>query len=465
MIRSETYLQAKKQCALVDQLLDQSFPGSRIARFKKKIEACSQDQEASKVFNNACKKLQYITNDLGNSILHEAVLKGYKGLCRLFAAEGLQNSKNFEEETPLHLAIRINSTYAFSILVQSNSTLRAQNKFGETAVEIALSLDRFHFVKRLFKQVEGLDELMPKGRQLLFLKALWDKNDTKLLELVAKRFFTQPAIAPLYTLEYARDTRVEEREWILNPHAQADLLDFSITKDDWDVVLLHMLGSKAWRFLKIAPHLENGSLVESMYAVLLKSWRAFWQSKPFSPNHLFVEIDKAIGGALYGVSCTSLRNKIFEGRNPVIIASGWSEHSLTVVFMGSYLFLCNGGEHAEGQEYDITCYRIKRQSITAGLIRKVKRCENYKKEKSEKIIFKELPQALGGYFDAFSDSVHSSLQPASLNESICVAKNLRLAIRSILLAKNDSTVAFQLYHEYIQFARYSTLEQFLRQKK
>ncbi len=462
MIRSETYLQAKKRSYQVDQLLERSFPKSRVKRVGEQIEACAKDEEATRIFNKACKKLQNITNDLGNSILHEAVLKGYKDLCRLFAHQGLGRCKNYEEEIPLHLAIRVDSLFAFSILIQSDSSLLAENRFCQTAAEIALSLDRVQFLKRLFKRVDSLDALVPKSRQVLFLKALWNTEDAHVLRLVAKRFFARMPQIPTFVLEFSSLNREIESSWLLTPQMKADELQFSMSEREWDIVLYHFLGRRAESMIKDPSAMEDGSFVQSMYPVILWTWRAFWQSKQ-NAEALFIEIDKAIGSILYRSSSDIMKVKIKEGRSPVVIPSGWIDHSVSVVFFGSYLFLCNTGEKAESQEHNVTCYRINKDLITSSIIKRIKQSEGSKR-KGEQFLFVKLPQILNGSFDSFCNTMHQSLQPSDLKDPICVAKNLRLAIRSILLAKLTPRLALATYHEYVQFSRYSILEQYVNQK-
>ncbi len=468
---SANYARAKKESALVDQLLEQSFPRSHITKLEKRLEAYPTDQDPRSLFEKACRQLKELTNDVGNSILHEAVLQGHKSLCRLFVQHGFQYCKNNDEETPLHLTIRVNSVFAFSVLVAGEAGFLVENKAKQTPVELALKLKRLDYVRRLCKLVKSLDEIVPKERQYLFLSFLWETKDADLLSLVAKRFFSQACNGD-YVCDFSQKGPAASVAWILHPTKSASSLQLHLSQNEWDTTLMHLLQERAFLFAEDASHMHKGLWIREICVPLLWTWRSFWQTRAES-NPLFVQIDRAIGAVLVRPSIATYVRKIREGIEPVILESGWERHALTVVFINNLLFICNAGENEAIQKQALTVYKFKKCNITKNLVQRiVSYPRNAKASERSLFLFETLPKSLGAIQDSFCVTIHQDFQPCSHEYGICTAKSLRVAIRSILLAHapmkgegRDFKSALNLYRDYVQFARYLVLKEYLTSKK
>src|SRR5262245_26273992 len=115
---------------------------SRIVRLElKKSFACVNLYSRLLV---ACRKLHGVTNDKGNSVLHEAVCCRQRSLVHLLLDRGHNvNSQNMEGNTPLHLAMRIENKSIVQTLLKSAPNLLIENGCEETAADVALRYQHF----------------------------------------------------------------------------------------------------------------------------------------------------------------------------------------------------------------------------------------------------------------------------------------------------------------------------------
>lgn len=327
----ETYPKARSQSSLVYRLIDRSFPN---VPAKVQLKECQKVADPRPLLKACCEMLASLRNDLGNSLLHEAVLNKKISLCKLFLHRGYIDCQNDEGETALHAAIRIDNIAAFSLIVQHKPNLLLQNRAHETAVELALKLDKLHFVAPLLGH--RLDLLVPPSRQHTFLYNLWKTESKELIQRVAKQLLP-PISTAQFTWNFDKHNPSILLRWIQNYRMPASDLTFSNTSKNWGVMLHHFAGKVCFLFAKKRQYLEPGACEDDMQIATLWTWRHFWQNRAGN-NTFFIKIDQAIGRMVQEPSAKSLAALIKKGKTPVIVASGWREHSLTVVFIGS-LFL------------------------------------------------------------------------------------------------------------------------------
>ncbi len=374
-----------------------------------------------------------------------------------------------EDETQLHIAVRVDKPAIFERGLQKKPNLLDENKHSQTVCELALEVDQLDYVKALFSEVTKLSELVPQSRQHTFLTSLWQNSSVKLISHAALRYLPKIDKRP-YICDFNEKTIESLTFWLNVPDAKAHDLQFLLSKEDWDLLLFHFIGKKTFLFTEDSKHIRQGSYNHQMVVPLLWTWRTFWQNQPHK-SPLWLEIDNAIARVIRKPNLEILVQLIKEGKKPVILSSGWYGHSLTVVFFKNLLFLCNRGEYCSPQELDLTAYRIKKAMIRPNLVVEILKTEGEIKP-STLFFFRTLPQALQAKKDLFCKSLEENCQPAELDNEICLAANLRLAIRAILVSRAKKHLTswkfdtqIQAYKEYRVSARYSILQQYLRNKK
>lgn len=412
----------------------------------------------------------YAVHDDASERLHKALEARSKRNARLLLKGGCENSRNYENDTPLHVAIRLDWLYACTLILKKNPDLLLENSDGQTPVELAADLDHQHLVVKLLRYTTTLDELIPQERHFRFLGALWYHANSEAIALAAKRYLPK-AIYHGFVYDFSKKSLRACGLWIQNPKISAGLVKFAISSKKWELILYHFIGKKALLFVKDRQHLHHGSHAKPMHAIGLWTWRNFWQNHVALESTLFQAIDKAIGATIYSPPIASLTQKIQEGREPVIIPSGWIEHAVTVVFVGSLLFICNRGEKYAAQTHDLTVYRIANSAITVELVRKIisYRKSDYPIDEVGAFLYDTLPKALGGQVDSFCELLYTpACQPPILDKPICVAANLRLAIYAILLSQAvhengrwNFSVPLGIYKDYTISTRYSVLHKYL----
>lgn len=89
-------------------------------------------------------------NKQGNSTLHKASDHGYSELSEMLLGvqPALLNLKNFQGDTPLHLAVRSNYTDVVVSLMRRGASLAIRNNAGETPVDLATADERDIFATR-----------------------------------------------------------------------------------------------------------------------------------------------------------------------------------------------------------------------------------------------------------------------------------------------------------------------------
>ncbi|MCE5293617.1 MAG: ankyrin repeat domain-containing protein [Chlamydiales bacterium] len=405
--------------------------------------------------------------------IHDALLRGSKSECRRFLNLGHKDRQDVEGDTPLHVAIKLDCLYSCTLILKKNPNLLLENcsqHMPMTPIELAEELNRQALIVKLLRHVNSLDAVVPKARQVRFLAGLWYRGNVEAISLAAKQYLPKPIYhSNVYTFSYKSLSALDV--WIKNPLLRPCLIKFSFIRKDWEVILYHFIGKKALLFAKDRKHLYEGSYTELMYMMGLWTWRNFWHTEPPSNNQLYRAIDTAIGEAINLRSHSTIVKKIQEGTDPVILPTGWYEHSLAVVFIGSLLFICNRGDTGTLQTHDLTAYRIKKNAITKELVSKILslRSDASPMSTASAFLFDTLPKALDGRVDGFCDLIHAaSCQPTSLDKPICTAANLRLAIQAILLSQADKedglwNFAAPMGHfkDYVVSARYSILHKYL----
>lgn len=453
----ETYPKARSQSSLVYRLIDRSFPN---VPAKVQLKECQKVADPRPLLKTCCEMLASLRNDLGNSLLHEAVLNKKISLCKLFLHRGYIDCQNDEGETALHAAIRIDNIAAFSLIVQHKPNLLLQNRAHETAVELALKLDKLHFVAPLLGH--RLELLVPPSRQHTFLYSVWKTESKELIQRVAKQLLP-PISTVQFTWNFDKHNPSILLRWIQNYRMPASDLTFSNTSKNWAVMLHHFAGKVCFLFAKKRQYLEPGACEDDMQIATLWTWRHFWQNRAGNTT-FFIKIDQAIGRMVQEPSAKSLAALIKKGKTPVIVASGWREHSLTVVFIGSLFFICNRGDQCSIQKKDLTAYRFTNKNISASIVQKILSRSKETVEEKSRFLFEELPPLLEGTKDGFCIDIEANCQPQELNKPICTAANLRLAIRALLVSQQGPN-ALALYKEYSRRARFTVLHQYLLHNK
>lgn len=465
--KETAYPVARKQSSALYDMVG-SFPGSPVKKIRIQLASSILAPDPRPLLEQACKMLQQLKNDRGNSLLHEAVLDDNRSLSKLCLKLGYENCQNDEGETPVHVAVRVQNSVLFGHLLKKEPNLLLENKQSQTACELAAELGNFSYVKQLLAHSKTLEQVVPKIRQHAFLSNLWQNNYKDLIALAAMRY--EPESGPTdLTWGFARNRLSMLLSWINNPMAKASELKFSLSLNDWELLLFHFLGKKTVLFAKDRRHMHKGSHEEKMYVAVLWTWRTFCLRQSQEQKPLWIKIDQAIARCIRNPPVATLVQCIKKGQEPVIICSGWRSHSITLVFVKDLLFICNRGAHGALQKHNLTAFSIHRSAITPALLQKVSKLTEGKKEPCMQFLFEELPQALSGVETPFCTAVHLECQPSDQSSPNCVVANLRTAIRAILLANAEDEgdvwsfeKAMATYKEYALSSRYAMLQQFLQ---
>ncbi len=466
----DTFPKIRKQSSALDSLVEGSFPHSPVKAVRKKLKHCITAPDPRPILDIACKMLQQLKNDRGNSLLHEAVLEDNKSLARLCLKHGYENCKNDTGDTPLHVAIRVNNSAMFWLILKNNPMLLLENKNSQTACELACALGHTNYIKELLSRATSLDQLIPRSRQHSVLSLLWQNSHDEIISLAAVIYQPKNIETP-YTWDFKRKNLHTLGSWIKTPLCSSDQLKFSLSSKDWELLLFHFVGKKTTLFAKDRQHLQQGSHEYQMYVPVLWSWRRFCERHPENLNPLWQKIDQAISRTLPKANIPQLVKDIKKGTLPIILASGWHSHSITVVFIGTLLFICNRGRQGTLQKAHLTAYRIQKAAITAELIKNILDTTG-KKEECNKLLFNTLPKTLYAKEDAFCQAIKESCQPSSQENPNCVVASMRTAIRAILLSQAEKTgntwqfdAAKKVYKEYALSSRYAILQQYLQNVK
>lgn len=375
---------------------------------------------------------------------------------------------SYEDESELHVAIRTNQAAHFTLLLANKPNLLVENADGQTALEFAEEYNHFYYVEKILHKIRSLDEAVPRERHMKLLGSFWFHENTEILKTASKFFAPQRSV-----IQYSYDGSATDRStahsydllpWIRDSGESADHIKISLKPEDLENALYHFLGKRAFLFLQEKPHLHDGNYVERIYTLMLGTWRTFYHSQPADP--LYKEIDRAIADAIHPPANRLLARKIQKGISPVIIQTGWSGHSLTAVFAGDRLFICNRGRTYLDQRHALAVYRIDRNRVTPNLLRKFTSDGSF--EDASTFLSETVLDELNARSDTFCVEVHKYCQPAELTKPICVAANLRLAINAILLSKSkkvndrwDFMDAITKYKEYVILTRFVVLNRFL----
>lgn len=462
----ENFSGIRKKSALVADYVDTIPPSSPVKKIKNTLFACRTADDPRPILDFACKLLERVTNDRGNTLLHEGILAENRSLCKLSVKIGFVNRQNNAGETPLHVAIRTDWAYGVTLILKNNPDLLLQNNQGLTPLELAEELDRPYFINQLLNTISALDQAVPVSRHYRFLGSIWFRGNKECISAVAKIILPK-SNQGLYEYRFDSESRGRLAAWIHDPTQDANLVTFSFARKVWNNILYHFAGKQALLFTKDRKVLRLGSYEEKMYTVMLWTWRNYWQKMPAEEQSPYQIIDRAIANAINPPSNSDLVKKIRSGKTPVIIPTGWHGHSLTAVFSKNWLFICNRGRDYLSQEFAFTAYRIDRKAITAKLLQQFK-----KTERADASVFlsSTLPKALGATQDSFCEKIHTpSLQPSRLTKPICVAANMRLAIFAILLSNSkkvndqwDFSKATIAYKDYVLSARFMMLHRYLQ---
>lgn len=110
----------------------------------------------------------------------------------------------------------------------------------------------------------------------------------------------------------------------------------------------------------------------------------------------------------------------FNKGRTLIFSSGWSEHSVQVIFIGSYMLVTNRGEGRKKPSVQV--YKIDRsQPLTQSAIKKLQK-NNDPFEQGAKFIYEELPNSLGyqpGQNDLISQVMMEKCQQSDQKMSNC----------------------------------------------
>jgi hypothetical protein len=227
----------------------------------------------------------------------------------------------------------------------------------------------------------------------------------------------------------------------------------------WNVLLYHFIGKKTALLIGQQKCFSVGSHTHEVYPVMRDVWNAFAQValRSFSS-----QICKSLDRLCLMPSHKELVQIIRKKSEPLILPSGWFCHSITVVFFGSYLFLCNRGDKIEAFPLkNITAFRINTNRIREMMVKNILSYDTEEREIQGKFLFKMLPLALGGKKDDFCDLIEREFQPKDQTNANCVIANLKQAIRIILLcqARRCSMKSMeQFYRDFSEFSRLYILQ-------
>lgn len=466
-MNTESYSRVRKQSALVADYVETVEPSSPVKKIKQSLVHCRTAVDPRPILAFACTLLQRVSNDRGNTLLHEGLLACNKSLCRLSLKQGFINQRNNAGETPLHVAIRVDWAYGVRLLLQNGPDLLIQNNQGMTAIELAEELDRPAYVKLILENISSLDKVVSQDRLYRFLGSVWYRGYKECLSLIAKIFPVYRSHAQ-YVYQFDVDNVKNLLPWAVDPTQSADQVTITFHKKDRDCVLYHFLGKKALQFVKDRNHIRPGSFATSMYTVMLWTWRHFWHSTTLADKTILKNIDRAIVDATHIPSDATLASQIISGQRPIIIRTGWNGHSVTVVFSRNWLFICNRGEDYINQKYLLAAYRITRAAITPALIRKFKEIKRLDRAQASVFFTETLLQAVEARGDSFCDKIHAQCQPSPLTKPTCVAANMRVAIYASLLSNTTKVKgdwnffeAANLYSHYRIAARFMMLHRYL----
>lgn len=465
------YPKVRKQSSALYDMVGQTFPGSPAKKARQQLASSILAPDPRPLLEVACKMLQQLKNDRGNSLLHEAVLNDNRSLSRLCLKLGYQDCQNDEGETPVHVAVRVQNSVLFAKILRHSPNLLLENRHSKTACEVAAEIRNLEFVKTLLARAESLDQLVPRSRQYAFLSIVWQSRYSEQMSLAARLY--EPTAQKAHLIwDFNKQNLRGLAYWIDNPLARASELKFSLLAKDWELLLLHFLGKKSVLFAKDRKHMREGSYEYQMYIAVQWTWRVFCQRKSAQIDPLWIKIDRAIARVIQKRSMAFLARLARGGQEPVIIRSGWSTHSIAVVFYQNLLFICNRGARTDVQKHNLTAYTIEQSLVTTALLRKINDLRNGTKETSLEFLFTALPAALKAEETYFCKAIHFECQPSDQKSPNCVVANLRTAIRAILLADAEGggdvwrlEKPTAVYKEYALSSRYAILQQYLEGKK
>lgn len=470
-IQETDYPKVRKQSSALYDMVGQTFPGSPAKKVRQQLASSMLAPDPRPLLEVACKMLQQLKNDRGNSLLHEAVLDDNRSLSRLCLKLGYQDCQNDEGETPVHVAVRVQNSVLFSKILKNNPNLLLENKQSKTACEVAAEIGYLVFVKSFLLRAETLDQLVPKARQYAFLATLWQSCYNEQIMLAARMYEPKQEKAR-FVWDFNQQSLPALSEWVLNPVIRASEFKFSLSANDWELLLLHFLGKKSILFARDRKHMREGSYEYRMYVAVQWTWRTFCQRQMLEPNPLWLKIDQAIARVIQKRSMAFLANCARRGQEPVIIRSGWSTHSIAVVFYQNLLFVCNRGARTDVQKHNLTAYTINQSLVTTEMLRKIDALRDGEKEACLEYLFKTLPEALKAEETNFCKIIHFECQPSDQDSPNCIVANLRTAIRAILLADAEGggdAWRFEkptaVYKEYALSSRYAILQQYLEGQK
>ncbi len=97
--------------------------------------------------------LNMVTNEIGQNLLHRAVLYGNEDLVRLFINKGLDiNSRDYYGRTPLLQSVLINNNKVANILIESDADVNITDNSGESPLSIALRRNEKNLAALLIKK-------------------------------------------------------------------------------------------------------------------------------------------------------------------------------------------------------------------------------------------------------------------------------------------------------------------------
>ncbi len=179
---------------------------------------------------------------------------------------------------------------------------------------------------------------------------------------------------------------------------------------------------------------STGMFSPYMHKKILESLSLFFQRKGglFSCDEKEC-ILRVLSASLEKLSPEELGYRIQQGI-PTLVSSGWSEHTVDLLFVSSCLFICNGGEKPLEDKSTVAVYPINLSLVTARKMRKILRCDARQVafQEGSDFFYRQLPKMLARDWKPMEKAICHSIQSVAnqpIKVGICSYAAGKIAFR------------------------------------
>ncbi len=280
-----------------------------------------------------------IKDQLGRSALHVTASKGDIVGTRILTETGCyKNIKDENSRTPLHFAVRTGNATIVNYLV--NELKQKDKSFDSVDIDPVDSLGRTPLIQACYERNAPLiNMLVNAGAQT-------DRPDS--------RGFTPKALLTFLELDEQIVSEIPMGPFTTEFMQRKDLAHYN------GIEGTSKIGKTAF---PLGSHYSN-----YMHQRMHKQLQQYFQQHRETYLNLHkASILKAFEDAGWKVPDQYLADRIQNG-HLVIIAAGWRDHAIDVVFFQNYMAICNRGERIPNDLKNIEVFKVERALVTKEII-------------------------------------------------------------------------------------------------